>query len=312
MLLDLVMPEVSGFDILSAMKLEPSLKLIPVIMLTSSSDATTKLKALELGATDFLAKPVDPSELALRLRNTLTAKAYQDHLARHSAVLEHKVRLRTAELEASQQRLLHSLAAAGEFRDNDTGMHVLRVGRYACILARQLGADDAWTEMIEQAAQLHDVGKIGVSDTILLKPGRLEPIEFDSIKQHCAIGLKIIRPDSLRGAFSGTRNKTTEIPDSPVMLMAGVIAQTHHEKWDGSGYPEGLKGEEIPPEGRIVAVADVYDALSSERPYKSAFPKEKCFDILKEGRGAHFDARVVDAFFATVDEILEAQIELSG
>jgi putative two-component system response regulator len=311
LLLDLVMPKMNGFEILTCMKKDPLLSHIPVIILTSSTDAETKLEALKRGAADFLAKPVEAGELVLRLRNILTVKAYHDHLAKHTALLEHQVHLRTNELRAAQQQILFSLASAGEFRDEDTGMHVVRVGRYSGIIARHLGASNEWVEMIEQAAPLHDVGKIGIPDAILLKPRPLETSEFEVMKKHGAIGTQIICAAARRELAANKDDNLFEFVESPIMQMAAVIAETHHEKWDGSGYPKGLKGEAIPPEGRIVAVADVYDALSNERPYKAAFPKEKCFDIIKEGRGKHFDPRVVDAFFDTTDEIQRIQVEFS-
>ncbi|MDP6720296.1 MAG: response regulator [Pirellulaceae bacterium] len=310
-LLDLNMPEVGGFEILSSMRSAPALKRIPVIVLTSSDDADTKLESFKRGAADFLVKPVHAGELVLRLKNILTAKAYHDQVTRHTALLEHQVRLRTNELKAAQLQILHSLASAGEFRDEVTGMHVVRVGRYSGALARYLGASDDWVEMIEHAAPLHDVGKIGIPDAILLKPGPLEPSEYEVMKQHGIMGTQIICPASRRRLAAWADDELLDVTESPIMKMAAVIAETHHEKWDGSGYPKGLKGEEIPPEGRIVAVADVYDALSNERPYKKAFSREKSFEIIEEGRGVHFDPRVVDAFFATVDEILKIQLEFS-
>lgn len=304
-LLDLVMPHIDGFDLLSIMKKDPGLQQIPVIMLTSSAEPGTKLEALRLGATDFLAKPVDPSELVLRLQNVLSAKAYRDYLAQHSAMLEHQVQLRTAELEAAQHQILHCLATAGEFRDQETAMHVIRVGRYAGILARKLGASESWAQMIEQAAPLHDVGKIGIPDAVLLKPGKLTDSERSVMERHCTIGTEIICPRSLDELQA--RQGRVETPDSALMRMAAVIAETHHERWDGTGYPRGLKGREIPAEGRIVAVADVYDALRSTRPYKEAFPREKCYHILRESSGSHFDPAVVDAFFASLDEIMAVE-----
>ena len=308
-LLDLIMPDLSGFEILTSMASDSSLKRIPVIILTSAENAEAKLKALKMGAADYLAKPVDAAELAFRLKNILTMKMYHDQLAKQTALLEQEVRLRTNESKAAQQQVLLSLASAGEFRDEDTGMHVVRVGRYSGILARQLGASEEWVRMIEQAAPLHDVGKIGIPDSILLKPGPLDSREFDVMKQHGIIGTQIISA-AARKRLAVRVDELTEEVESPIMRMAAVIAETHHERWDGSGYPRGLKGEEIAPEGRIVAVADVYDALSNSRPYKEAMPSEQCFEVIRRGRGTSFDPRVVDAFFTTADEILAVQREL--
>ena len=204
------------------------------------------------------------------------------------------------------------MARAAEFRDDDTGHHVTRVGKYAAVIGTALGFDRGAVDLLEQAAKLHDIGKIGVPDAVLLKKGKLEPNEFNVIKQHCLIGNSIINPMGSTEVEAYRRH--TEIGGSllqqegyPVMELAAVIARTHHEKWDGSGYPSGLVGEEIPIEGRITAVADVYDALSSKRPYKEAFSRDKCFAILEEGRGTHFDPRVLDAFFSCADKISEIQ-----
>ncbi len=305
-LLDINMPQVSGLDILETMRNDHELKLIPAIVLTASHDPQIKLNALRLGASDFLAKPVDPSELMLRLRNVLAVKAYQDHLAKYSERLEEQVRLRTAELVLSRQEAIHCLARAGEYRDDDTGYHVTRVGRYAALIAQELGFDEETVELIEQAAQLHDVGKIGIPDAILHKPGKLDPQEFDLMRAHCGIGRRIINPLSNEESIRLMTHATVGMQimgstNSPVLKLAAVIAASHHEKWDGTGYPHGIAGDKIPLEGRIVAVADVFDALSSARPYKKAFPIEKCLQILREGRGTHFDPNVLDAFFRRQD-----------
>jgi putative two-component system response regulator len=229
-------------------------------------------------------------------------------LASYSARLEHEVRLRTRELEAARLEAIHCLARAAEFRDDDTGKHVIRVGGYAAIIARHLGFNKQRVEILELAAQLHDVGKIGVPDAILLKPGKLDEHEFALMREHCAYGETITQP--FRETCPEILRRHTEMgagiigmPSSPIMQLAAKIALTHHERWDGSGYPAGLSGEEIPIEGRITAVADVYDALSSVRPYKKAFPEEKCLAIISENRGSHFDPQVVDAFFARIEDI---------
>ena len=316
-LLDVMMPDVSGLEILSAMRLDERMYHIPVIVLTACTGPETKLQALQLGPSDFLAKPVDASELLLRVRNVLAVKSYQDHLANHSAELERMVDKRTQELVASRQRIIHCLARAAEFRDDDTGHHVTRVGKYAAVIADELGFDNRAIELIEQAAKLHDIGKIGVPDSVLLKEGKLEANEFELIKRHCGFGNSIIDPKAttdVEAYQKHTRIGATLLEGGdgyPVMEIAAVIAQTHHEKWDGSGYPLGLHGENIPIEGRITAVADVFDALSSKRPYKPVFPREKCFEILKDSRGTHFDPKVLDAFFARSDEIVRIQIRFA-
>ena len=228
--------------------------------------------------------------------NALLVKGHQDEL-------EARVRVRTAELEKVRQELIFCLARASEYRDNETGNHVVRVGCFAQIIGRELGLDQEHVEMLRQAATLHDLGKIGVPDAILLKPGKLTPAEFELMKKHAGFGKKICQPMSNdeMGAFTSHTTVGANIISgctSPVLAMAATIALTHHERWDGTGYPLGLAGEDIPLDGRITAVADVFDALSSKRPYKPAFPLAKCFGILEDNRGTHFDPAVLDAFLA--------------
>lgn len=316
-LLDINMPTVSGLNILEDMQSDDELSLIPTVILTASNEPETKLKALRFGAADFLAKPVDPSELMLRIENVLAVKAYQDHLSEYSDQLERQVRLRTAELVRSRQEAIHCLARAGEYRDDDTGHHVTRVGRYSALIASELGFPLEAVELIEQAAQLHDVGKIGIPDAVLHKPGKLDPQEFEMIQEHCSIGRRIINPlsheESIRlKSHTSVGMQIMASTTSPVLKLAALIASTHHEKWDGSGYPKGLAGNAIPIEGRIVAVADVFDALSSSRPYKDAFSIEKCLQILIDGRGTHFDPRVLDAFLARKEEAIEVRENYAG
>jgi putative two-component system response regulator len=312
-LLDLHMPQLTGFDILKQLRADRALSRTPVVILTASTDEQEKLRALELGATDFLHKPLCGGELLARLRNIIMAKAYQDHCRNYSKTLETAVRQRTAELEASRQDVIHCLARAAEFRDDDTGHHVLRVGRYARIIGEQLGMDERMLDALEQAAKLHDIGKIGIPDAILLKPGKLTPEEFEALQRHSNYGKQII--DSIQDNGKRQLRQHTElgaqildVGGSPLLSLAMRIALTHHERWDGTGYPIGLAGEDIPLEGRIVAVADVFDALSTKRPYKPAFCLDRCFSIMQAGRGTHFDPRVLDAFFARRNDIVETQI----
>jgi putative two-component system response regulator len=312
-LLDIHMPRLNGFEVLEQIRGDAALCRTPVVILTSSTDEDEKLRALELGATDFLHKPVHRGELLVRLRNILMAKGYQDNLRQYSEMLERAVRERTAELEASRQDVIHCLARAAEFRDNDTGQHVIRVGRYCRIIGEQLGMDRRALDLLEQAAKLHDIGKIGIADEILLKPGRLTAEQFAAMQKHSNFGKRIIEGitsseiDQLR-QHSELGSKILRAGQSPLLKLAMKIALTHHERWDGAGYPLGLAQEDIPLEGRITAVADVFDALSSKRPYKPAFPVEKCFAIMSEGSGSHFDPRVLDAFFARRNDIIEIQI----
>ncbi len=313
LLLDINMPNVDGIEILKQIRSIDKFQHLPVLILTANSEADIKLKCLELGATDFLVKPVDPMELAPRVRNALKMKSYQDRLQNHAAELEQKVRQRTRELELSRREVIYCLARAAELRDNDTGNHVIRVGRYAGIVAKNMGMPENFVSDIELAAQLHDVGKIAVPDSILLKPGKLEPEEYENIQNHVKYGRQIIRPYAANEAMVMRRHVvigSQMLQDgSSLMRLAASIAQTHHERFDGSGYPIGLAGEDIPIEGRITAVADVYDALSSERPYKTALPREKCFEIMSDGRGTHFDPDVLDAFFRGASEIVTIQVE---
>lgn len=315
LLLDIQMPEISGLDILRVMGLDPIFQHIPVLILTAETDPKIRRKALDLGASDFLAKPIDPNELLPRVRNAIMLKQHYDMVANEAARLEQQVERRTRQLEATRQQLILSLARAAEHRDDDTGNHVIRVGRYARIVAEYIGYPPNKLDMLEQAAQLHDVGKIGIPDSILFKPGRLDPDQYQLIQRHCAIGKQIIEPISERDwevlkTHTRKGESLLHVRSSPLLMLAARIAQTHHEKWDGSGYPLGLQGEDIPLEGRIVAVADVFDALSSARPYKKPYSREKCFEILEEGRGKHFDPKVLDAFFAGADQIVKTQLDL--
>ena len=315
-ILDVMMPFMTGIEVLAQLRANPETAHLPVLVLTAAVDRETRLAVLETGATDFLSKPIDPSELSPRVRNALTLKKFHDSLQHQAQDLEHAVRMRTAELEASRQDIIHCLARAAEFRDDDTGQHVLRVGRYAGIIAQALGLDEDTVDQIRQAAQLHDIGKIGVPDSILLKTGKLAPDEFERMQKHTCIGKRVIERlpqhewDELRKHVQ-IGSMILDIPRSPVLQMAARIALTHHEWWDGNGYPLGLAGEDIPLEGRITAVADVFDALSSKRPYKRPFPREKCFQIISEERGTHFDPKVVEAFFSMRDAIVKIQIELA-
>lgn len=312
-LLDILMPQVSGLDILHVMQHDPKLQRIPVLIMTATSERDLKRICLDLGAIDFLAKPLDPMDLVPRVRNTLANKLAQDKLEAHASKLEEEVSRRTAQLTASREEVVHCLARAAEFRDDDTGHHVIRVGKYVGQIALQLGFDPQQVEVLELAAQLHDMGKIAIPDSILHKPGKLDEGERRVMKKHCAFGRDMLDPltdDEKRvlQRHASLGSDLLKVNSSPLLMLASKIAQTHHEWWDGTGYPLGLKGTDIPIEGRMTAVADVYDALSSERPYKSAFPREKCFQILEEGRGTHFDPDVIDAFFERSEEIIQIQM----
>ncbi len=313
-LLDVMMPEVSGIDILHLMHLDDRLHHTPVVVLSAAMDRDVKHICLELGVSDFVGKPIDPIELLPRVRNTLLNKQYRDQLSMHAEKLEEQVHQRTAELAASRQEIVHCLARAAEYRDDDTGHHVMRVGKYVGVIAREMNFNESRVEVLELAAQLHDIGKIGIPDVVLHKPGKLDDEERETINKHCAIGKQIIQPLtphewSIFKSHTRLGSNLLHVSSSPLLMLAARIAQTHHERFDGTGYPLGLKGEDIPIEGRMTAVADVYDALSTKRPYKAAFDREKCFEIMSEGRGTHFDPVVLDAFFRRSDEIVRIQME---
>ena len=302
-LLDIMMPKVSGLDILEAIRSDHHIAHIPVLILTASTENELKIKALELGATDLLNKPIDTQELLPRVHNALTIKMHQDHL-------ESMIQQRTAELIEVQREVVHCLARASEYRDHETGHHVIRVGKYVELIARELGMDSKKVEMLKLASTLLDMGKIGIPDAILLKPGKLTHEEFGVMKNHCGYGQDICSHSGsesveMLDACNSLGTIMLNESHSPLLKLASLIAATHHEKWDGSGYPAGLKGNDIPLEGRIVAVADVFDARSSKRPYKEPFPLEKCIAIIEEGKGSHFDAQLVDLFLENIDEVVE-------
>ena len=302
LILDLMMPHVSGLDILQSIRAIPRSRHLPVIVVTAAEERQMKTRSLELGVSDFLAKPVDGEDLILRVRNTLELKAYRDSL-------EEMVLQRTAELTMSREDIVHCLARAVEYRDNETGNHVIRVGQYVTMMADQLGMDGETCRMMGLASALHDMGKLGIPDAILLKPAALTSEERAQMNEHCEFGAKICTPNR-----DGQRSVITDHvvmgammlsnSSSPLLEMAGRIALTHHERWDGTGYPQGLDAEDIPIEGRITAVADVFDALSNKRPYKPAFPLDDCFAIIEKDAGSHFDPRVVEAFFARRDDVV--------
>lgn len=312
--LDVMMPRINGIELLTTIRSSPQTAHIPVLILTANCERETRLRALDAGATDFLEKPVDPAELLPRVRNSLTIKAHHDSLERQAEELEAAVQKRTAELAASRLEVVQCLARAAEFRDDNTGRHVVRVGRYAGVIGRALGLAEDFVALLELAAQLHDVGKIGIPDSILLKAGSLTPEEFDMVQRHCGFGKRVFESASeqdttLLRQHSKLGAEMLNCTSSPLIQIAARTALTHHERWDGTGYPLGLAGEDIPIEGRITAVADVFDALSSRRPYKPAFPLVKCFQILEEGRAKHFDPRVLDAFESARDQIVQIQLE---
>ena len=283
--LDLMMPYLDGFAVLDQLRaLLPPEVYLPILVLTADPSPEVKRRALARGARDFLTKPFDPLEVTLRLGNLLDVRLMHRRLVDHNAQLEHLVRERTAALDQAHEEVLLRLARAAEFRDDATGEHTQRVGRLAAAMAARLGRPAAEAALLGQAAPLHDVGKIAIPDAILLKPGLLTPDEFALIQTHATIGARL-----LAGGASG------------LIMLAQEIALTHHERWDGSGYPVGLAGPAIPLAGRIVAVADVYDALTHARPYKPAWPPAAALVELQRQRDRQFDAAVGDALLAALD-----------
>ena len=289
-LLDIMMPEMNGYEVAEILKKDAATKEIPIIFVTAMNELEDEQKGLEHGAVDYIAKPVHPPIVRARVRNQMELKMHRDHL-------EEMVTKRTMDLELTRDVTILTLASLAETRDDDTGGHIRRTQNYVKILAQALKANvkyadslDATTiDLMYKSAPLHDVGKVGVPDAILLKPGKLDPDEFEEMKKHTILGR-----DTILRAEESMQNKDI----SGFLRFAKEIAYTHHEKWDGSGYPQGLKGEEIPLSGRIMAVADVYDALTSRRVYKLAFSHEQACTLLYEGRGTLFDPDVIDAFNA--------------
>lgn len=278
-LLDLWMPYLDGFAILEQLRPRVLDGLpVPIIVLTADDTPEAKQRALSLGAKDFLTAPFDDEEVRLRISNLLETRLLQARLRGQNKILEEQIEERTDELERARLEIVRRLALAAEYRDDNTGKHAERVGKTSGAVALNLGKSTTYVDTIKEAAPLHDVGKIGISDQILLKPGKLTSDEFDLIKTHTAIGARIL---------SGSRVR--------VLQIAEEIALTHHERWDGRGY-HGLKGDAIPLCGRIVAIADVFDALKSDRPYKSAWTHEQAIEEIESQRGKQFDPDVVDAF----------------
>lgn len=298
---DLQMPRHTGFDLLLRIASSPSLRHVPVIIMTGAAERDLKRRALDQGATDLLNKPVDPDDLIARIRSVLRLKSYQDQIRAQNDLLDRKVRERTRALDASRVDLIWRLGRVAEFRDEQTGNHIVRVGSYCKVLAEALGMPRDFSEMIYLTSPLHDIGKIGIPDGILLQPRKLTPAEWDIMRRHCMIGADILRQDAAiwPGLQAVAATGVTAQPDgqrNPFLEMAASIALGHHEWWDGTGYPRKLSGESIPLEARIVAVADVYDALSSARPYKPAFPEEVVLSLMQRKVGSHFDPAVYEAF----------------
>lgn len=293
-LLDINMPHLDGYQVMAQLKALNDHLLPPIVILTAQNSKDSLLRALAAGARDFISKPFDRNELLMRVRNLLDAQLAHRMLHDQKTLLEDMVRARTEELRSAHLKMVQRLGMAAEYRDEDTGSHILRVSHTCALLARAIGWNESDCDLILHASPMHDIGKIGIPDNILLKPGKFEPHEWEIMKTHSTIGGKLLEGE-----------------DSDLLHMAREIALTHHEKWDGSGYPNGLSGEAIPQSGRIVALADVFDALTSVRPYKKAWTVEQAVDMVKENSGKQFEPRLVQVFLQELPVILQIRDRFS-
>ncbi len=305
-LCDVVMPKMDGFEVVRRIRKQNEFRALPIIMVTSLASKDDRLRAVESGANDFIVKPIDPIELKVRTDSLLRMKEIQDTIKRHKEELEQKVQKRTESLRKTLDDIVDAqrktyeayldtirrLAIAAEYRDEGTAAHIMRMSHYTAVIAKGLKFSPGEVEIILQSSPMHDVGKIGIPDGILLKKGKLNKEEWDVMMEHTTIGSRILSGSS-----------------SEILQSGELIAISHHEKWDGSGYPNGLKGKDIPLCGRISAVSDVFDALTTKRPYKEAMENEEAFEIIRKGRDSHFDPEIVDVFFNNLDKILKVQKE---
>ena len=285
-LLDINMPHLDGYQVMEQLKALNDPLLPPIIILTAQHGKDYLLRALRAGARDFITKPFDRNELLMRARNLLEAQLAHRLTHDQKSILEEMVRERTEEINKTRLQIVQRLGMAAEYRDEETGNHILRMSHISTLLAKNIGWNEEDCELMLLASPMHDIGKIGIPDHILLKPGKFEPNEWEIMKTHATIGGKLLEGD-----------------DSDLMHMARTIALTHHEKWDGSGYPNGLAGNAIPLAGRIAALADVFDALTSERPYKKAWTTEAAVELIKENSGKQFDPDLVNVFLQQLPDI---------
>lgn len=287
-IVDYMMPDIDGLEFIRLLREVPGRNAVPVVMITANDQKQLRYRALDLGANDFLTKPVDKVEFLARTRNMLLVSDARKQLADRASWLADEVRKATAEIVARERETVFRLCKAAEYRDPETGAHILRMAHYSQLIARGLGLSVPEQELLLEAAPMHDIGKVGIADKILLKPGRLDPEEFEIMKQHAVYGYELLQGSS-----------------SKVLQAGAEIAHGHHERFDGSGYPLGISGSDIPIFSRIVAVADVFDALTSERPYKRAWTLEAAVDFLVQGSGKHFDPNCVQAFLNAWDDVME-------
>jgi len=294
-MLDYMMGGMTGLEAVQQMRRIDSLEGVPIVVVTSLEEREIRYQVLDAGATDFITKPIDPYECRVRCRNMLSLRMQQKIILSRSQFLEYRVADATRLIHQREQETLFRLAKAGEYRDLDTGEHILRMARYSRLIAEALGLPQDRCDLIEAAAPMHDIGKIGMPDNILLKPGKLSVDEFDVMKGHPLVGYQILQNSP-----------------SKYLSLGATIALGHHEKYDGSGYPYGLKGEQIPMEARIVSVADVYDALTSTRPYKNGWTSEESMAYLIAQKGGHFDPDCVEAFLSQLGKVSYIQQQLPG
>lgn len=287
-LLDINMPYMDGYEVIKQLKELNDPLMPPIIVLTAQHGQEYLLRALNEGARDFVTKPFDRVELLARVRNLMEAHLAHRMIHDQKSVLDELVRQRTKELHKAQLEVVNRLGMAAEYRDEDTGSHIVRMSHICFLLAQGVGWNQSDAELILNASPMHDVGKIGIPDGIMLKPAKLDADEWTIMKTHATIGGKLLKDET-----------------SPLMKMACEIALTHHEKWNGSGYPMGLSGDAIPQSGRIAALADVFDALTSERPYKKAWTIEAAVDLIKNESGQHFDPALVDVFLIKLPQIIK-------
>lgn len=319
-LLDIMMPDMDGYEVIQQLKSDPETREIPVIFITAMTATENEARGLELGAVDYITKPFNPGIVRARVKAQLELKAARDRLASQNEWLDREVHRRMRENELVRDLSMQSLAMLAELRDMETGMHIMRTQRYVEILAHELehhprfepALKDGRLDMVVRAAPLHDLGKVGIPDAVLRKPGKLTPEEWDVMRTHAALGAEAIQRamdtvllnldaasvEDARGAFD-------------FLKVAQEIALSHHEKWDGSGYPNGLKGEDIPTSGRLMALADVFDALTCRRVYKDAFDFDRAIGIINEGCGKHFDPEVVAAFHTNLERFIETANRLA-
>jgi putative two-component system response regulator len=294
-LLDILMPDMDGFEVCQRLKENPITQSVPIIFITAIDDPQHKRKGLEIGAVDYITKPFDISEVKARVKTHLSLRITQEELSNRNLILEEKIRERTRELKETQVEIIKRLSLASKYRDNGTGQNVARISRMAQILGLAAGLSHEEAETLALSSMLHDAGKIGIADSILLKKGRLTSDEWHVMKGHTTIGSKLL---------SGSRSK--------LIQDAETIALSHHEKWDGSGYNHGLKGDEIPLISRIVGICDVFDALISDRPYKEAWPVHLAFQEIEMKSGTDFDPRLVKLFVSLENELIKIIKETAG